>query len=211
MQKHFQILKRNFSRVNFSLKNKITTPNSSNLIDLNPPKGARDFYPSDMIFRNYLFDQFKHISARYGYEEYDSSVLEHEDLYTVKSGSEIGEQLFNFEDKGGRKVTLRPEMTPSLARMIVSKYVKSSTENSNNAAAGIYPLKWFSIPQCWRYEKTSRGRRREHYQWNVDLWGVEGVEAEAEVLSMLISVFKRFGLTSKDVGIKVFKRIFIFI
>ena len=104
-----------------------------------------------MIFKNFLFNKWSKIARSYGYEEYDTSILENESLYTIKSGDEIGEQLFNFVDKGNRNVTLRPEMTPSLARMVLAKHM-------NNQLA--LPIKWYSIPQCWRYEKTTRGRRR---------------------------------------------------
>ena len=104
-----------------------------------------------MIFRNWLFNKWRTIAKCYGFEEYDTPILENESLYTIKSGDEICEQLYNFVDKGNRKVSLRPEMTPSLARLVISKH---SSMNST------YPLKWYSIPQCWRYEKTSRGRNR---------------------------------------------------
>lgn len=103
------------------------------------------------MFKNYLFNKWRTIAKSYGYEEYDTSVLENESLYTIKSGDEIGEQLFNFVDKANRRVTLRPEMTPSLARMIISKHASNQLT---------LPIKWYSLPQCWRYEKTTRGRRR---------------------------------------------------
>ena len=104
-----------------------------------------------MIFRNWLFNKWKIIAKSYGYEEYDTPILEYESLYIRKSGEEIIEQLFNFEDKGNRKVSLRPEMTPSIARMILAK---------KSVLSSMFPLRWYSIPQCWRYEKTARGRRR---------------------------------------------------
>ena len=105
------------------------------------------------------------------------------------------QQLYNCVDKGGRDVALRPEMTPCLARMVMAK------------RGGLnFPLKWFSIPQCWRYERMTRGRRREHYQWNMDVWGVDGVEVEAELISAMVNFFRRVGLTSEDVGIKVNSR-----
>jgi histidyl-tRNA synthetase len=119
-------------------------------------------------------------------------VLESEALYVRKAGEEVTEQLYNFFDKGGRAVALRPEMTPSLARMVMAK---------RNTLA--LPLKWFSSPQCWRYERMTRGRRREHYQWNLDVWGVAGPEAEAELLAAAVAFFRRVGLTAADVGIKV--------
>ena len=136
------------------------------------------------------------IGARsHGFEEYDAPVLESEELYTRKAGEEIVGQLYNFEDKGGRAVALRPEMTPSLARMVMAR-----------AGALALPIKWYSIPQCWRYERTQRGRGREHYQWNVDIWGMNGVEADAELLSVLIQFFDSVGLTSEDLVIRISSR-----
>lgn len=167
-------------------------------LDTNPPKGTRDFYPEDMRLRTWLFDQWRAVSKTYGFSEYDAPVLESEDLYTRKAGEEVTQQLYNFVDKGDRPVALRPEMTPSLARMVMAK------------KGGLtLPLKWYSIPQCWRYERMTRGRRREHFQWNMDVWGVAGVEAEAELLSAMVSFFQNVGLTSDDVGIKVNSRLVI--
>ena len=139
-------------------------------LNTNPPKGTRDFYPEDMRLRTWLFDSWRNVARTYGFSEYDAPVLESEALYVRKAGEEVTEQLYNFIDKGNRTVALRPEMTPSLARMVLAK------------GGGLpLPLKWFSIPQCWRYERMTRGRRREHYQWNMDIWGVAGEEAEAEL------------------------------
>ena len=167
-------------------------------LDTNPPKGTRDFYPQDMRLRTWLFDQWRSVAQLYGFSEYDAPVLESESLYTRKAGEEVTEQLYNFVDKGDRNVALRPEMTPSLARMVMAK------------KGGLnLPLKWFSIPQCWRYERMTRGRRREHFQWNMDIWGVSGVEVEAELLSAMVEFFERVGLTSDDVGIKVNSRLVI--
>ena len=167
-------------------------------LDTNPPKGTRDFYPEDMRLRNWLFDQWRDVAKTYGFSEYDAPVLESEALFTRKAGEEVTQQLYNFVDKGDRNVALRPEMTPSLARMVMAK------------KGGIpLPLKWFSIPQCWRYERMTRGRRREHYQWNMDIWGVAGEEADAELLSAMVTFFKSVGLTSDDVGIKVNSRLVI--
>ena len=112
-----------------------------------------------------------------------------------KQGEEITQQLFNFEDKGGRKVSLRPEMTPSLARMVMAQ-----------AKTLPLPLKWYSIPQCWRYERTQRGRGREHYQWNVDIWGTENISADAELISVMVHFFKSVGLNSNDLVIKISSR-----
>ena len=164
-------------------------------LDLQPPRGTRDFYPEEMRVRNWLFGHWRQVAREHGFEEYDAPVLESEALYVRKAGEEVTEQLYNFEDKGGRRVALRPEMTPSLARMVMAK---------RNGL--VLPVKWFSFPQCWRYERMTRGRRREHYQWNMDVWGVPGVEAEAELLSAITTFFDRVGLTAKDVGIKVNSR-----
>ncbi len=158
-------------------------------------RGTRDFYPEDMRLRNWLFQKFHHAALSHGFEEYDAPMLEMEELYTRKSGEEITQQLYNFEDKGGRRISLRPEMTPSLARMVMAR-----------SGALPLPLKWYSIPQCWRYERTQRGRGREHYQWNVDIWGAEGVEADAELISVLVHFFRSVGLTSEDLVIRVSSR-----
>ena len=145
--------------------------------------------------RSWLFDKFHAASKAHGFEEYDSPILEYEELYTRKQGEEITQQLFNFEDKGGRKVSLRPEMTPSLARMVMAQ-----------AKTLPLPLKWYSIPQCWRYERTQRGRGREHYQWNVDIWGTENISADAELISVMVHFFKSVGLNSNDLVIKISSR-----
>ena len=158
-------------------------------------RGTRDFYPEDMRVRNWLFDNFQSAARSHGFEEYDAPLLEHEELYTRKQGEEITQQLYGFEDKGGRRVSLRPEMTPSLARMVMAR-----------AGALPTPIKWFSIPQCWRYERTQRGRGREHYQWNVDVWGAEGTEADAELISVLATFFRSVGLGPEDLVIRVSSR-----
>eukprot|EP00752_Nemacystus_decipiens_P014338 g12757.t1 len=168
---------------------------ASEKLDLKPPKGTRDVFPEDMRLRNWLFGHWRDVASSFGFEEYDAPVLESESLYTRKSGEEVTQQLYCFEDKGGRRVSLRPEMTPSLARMVMAKR-KSLT----------LPVKWFSLPQCWRYERMTRGRRREHYQWNMDIWGVTGVAAEAELLGAMAAFFERVGLGPEDVGIKVNSR-----
>src|SRR6056297_2808850 len=123
-------------------------------LDLNPPRGTRDFYPEDMRTRSWLFELWRQVARDHAFEEYDAPVLESEDLFVRKAGEEVTEQLYNFEDKGGRRVALRPEMTPSLARLALQK------------GKGLaLPAKWYAIGQCWRYERATRGRRREHYQW----------------------------------------------
>eukprot|EP00899_Mesostigma_viride_P002862 jgi/Mesvir1/12577/Mv10327-RA.1 len=164
-------------------------------LDLNPPRGTRDFYPEDMRLRNWLFGHFREVSRLFGFDEFDAPVLESEELYTRKAGEEITQQLYNFEDKGGRAMSLRPEITPSLARMVLQK-----------GKGQPMPVKWFVIGQCWRYERMTRGRRREHYQWNMDIVGVPDISAEAELLAAITTFFQRVGLTSADVGIKVNNR-----
>lgn len=127
-----------------------------------------------------MFEEWRSVAERFGFQEYDAPVLESESLYVRKAGDEVCTQLYNFTDKGNRDVSLRPEMTPSLARMVLAR---------QNGL--MFPLKWFSIPQCWRYERMSKGRRREHYQWNMDVWGVASVGAEAELLSATVAFFKQ--------------------
>jgi histidyl-tRNA synthetase len=158
-------------------------------------RGTRDFYPEEMRLRNWLCDNFDDAALLHGFEEYDAPVLEHEELYTRKQGEEITQQLYNFQDKGDRKVALRPEMTPSLARMVMSR-----------AGALPMPIKWYSIPQCWRYERTQRGRGREHYQWNVDIWGTNEISADAELISVLVTFFEGVGLTEEDLVIRMSSR-----
>lgn len=164
-------------------------------MEFTPPKGMRDFYPEDVLCRNWLFSLWRASSKKFGFTEYDGPILETEELIARKSGEEILDQLYNFTDKGGRKVVLRPEMTPTLARMILAK--------GNSLPL---PLKWFSIPQCFRYERMQKGRKREHYQWNLDIVGIEAVTAEAEIIACICDFFKSVGLTGHDVEIKIGSR-----
>ena len=157
------------------------------MIALQPVKGTRDFFPEEMRLRNWLFEIWRRTSVQAGFEEYDTCVLEHEDLYIRKAGDEISKQLFSFEDKSGRRLSLRPEMTPSLARLIL-QHNKSLS----------FPIKWFSMPQCFRYERMTKGRRREHFQWNADIIGQPHILAEAEILMLLISACESMGLTKKE-------------
>jgi histidyl-tRNA synthetase len=159
-------------------------------IQLQPVKGTRDFYPDDMRLRNWLFGIWRDTARSFGFEEYDACVLEHEELYIRKAGDEITEQLYNFEDKSGRRLSLRPEMTPSLARLILQR---------KNALT--FPLKWFAIPQCFRYERMTRGRKREHFQWNMDVVGQPDLVAEVEVLSALLMSMQKMGLTEQHIRI----------
>lgn len=131
----------------------------------------------------------------FAFEEVDFPVLESEALFIRKAGEEIRDQLYCFEDRGNRRVALRPELTPSLARLVIQKGKSLSL-----------PLKWFAVGQCWRYERMTRGRRREHYQWNMDIIGVPDVTAEAELISSIVTFFKRIGITASDVGFKVSSR-----
>ncbi len=160
-----------------------------------PPRGTRDFYPEQMRIHNELFSSWRAKALCYGFEEYDSSVLEHEEIYILKSGPEIVGQLFNFTDKGDRRVALRPEMTPTFARMIAAK-----------GGSLPKPLKWFSIVQCFRYERMAKGRKREHYQWNLDIVGVSDVTAEAELLAVVLDLLEQWGLSSKDIVVRISHR-----
>ncbi len=154
--------------------------------------GFRDFYPADLAIRTHITDAWRTVARRYGFEEYDGPPLEPLELYTEKSGQEIVAQLYNFEDKGGRAVALRPEMTPTFARMVGAR------------AAGLKkPIRWFSIPQLFRYERTQRGRLREHFQWNVDIVGEDDVSADAEVLAVAIDALRLLGLTANDIVARV--------
>ena len=155
---------------------------------MRPLKGFRDFYPEEMSARSYLFGVFRRVARRFGFEEYDGPPLESLELYTKKSGDEIVAQLYHFEDKGGRDVALRPEMTPTLARMMAER-----------AASLPKPIKWFSIPQLFRYERNQRGRLREHFQLNVDIVGAPEVEADVELLSVGLQIQLELGLTREDV------------
>lgn len=170
-------------------------------INLEPPSGTRDFFPAEMRMQNYMYGKFKETARRYGFQMYDAPVLEHEELFKRKAGEEIVDQMYNFTDKDGNAVTLRPEMTPSLARMVLSLMRAETGE-----MAALLPLKWFSIPQCWRFETCQRGRKREHYQWNMDIVGVSTVHAEVELLSAICTFFELVGISSEDVGIKVNSR-----
>ena len=154
--------------------------------------GFRDFYPPEFSIRSHITNAWREVARRYGFEEYDGPPLEPLELYTEKSGQEIVGQLYNFVDKGDRAVALRPEMTPTFARMVGAR------------AAGLKkPIRWFSIPQLFRYERTQRGRLREHFQWNVDIVGEEDVSADAEVLAVAVDALRLLGLTAEDIVARV--------
>jgi len=157
--------------------------------------GFRDFYPEQLATRNYLMSVWREVARRYGFVEYDGPPLEPLDLYTKKSGDEIVGQLYTFIDKGGRAVALRPEMTPTLARMVAAK-----------ANAMRKPIRWFSVPQLFRYERQQKGRLREHFQLNVDIMGEASVAADAELLAVAIDVMRALGLTAQDVRARVSDR-----
>jgi len=157
--------------------------------------GFREFYPDDLALRNHIFATWRAVALRYGFEEYDGPPLEPLELYTTKSGAEIVQQLYAFEDKGGRQVALRPEMTPTLARMVAAR------------ANGLRkPIRWFSMPQLFRYERQQRGRLREHFQLNCDLIGEPGPLGDTEIIALAIDVMRALGLTSRDVRVRLSDR-----
>lgn len=157
--------------------------------------GFRDFYPDDLAVRSHIMRTWREVARRYGFQEYDGPPLEPLDLYVEKSGPEIVQQLYNFTDKGGRDVAMRPEMTPTLARMAGAR------------AGGMRkPIKWFAIPQLFRYERQQRGRLREHFQLNLDILGEEDVAADAELLAAAIDMLRAFGLTADDFVARVSDR-----
>src|SRR5687767_15433449 len=157
--------------------------------------GFRDFYPKELAERDHIFRAWHDVARRFSFEQYDGPPLESLDLYTKKSGDEIVGQLYNFTDKGGREVALRPEMTPTFARMV------SARANSLRK-----PVKWFSLPQLFRYERQQKGRLREHFQLNVDIVGESDVAADAELLAVAIDVMRTVGLTARDVRARVSDR-----
>lgn len=157
--------------------------------------GFREFYPEEMALRRHVVEVWRSVAERYGFVEYDGPPLEPLELYTRKSGQEIVDQLYAFTDKGGRDVALRPEMTPTFARMV-----------SARAKALPKPVKWYSIPQLFRYERPQRGRLREHFQLNLDIVGEEGVLADAELIAAGLDVLRAFGLEAEDVEARVSDR-----
>jgi histidyl-tRNA synthetase len=157
--------------------------------------GFRDFLPEDCAKRNYVFARWRVVARRYGFVEWEGPPLEPTELYKKKSGDEIVEQLFNFTDKGEREVALRPELTPTLAR-VVALHEREFKK----------PLKWFSIGQFFRYEKQQRGRLREHYQLNCDIIGEASVGAEAELIALLVDLLREFGFTEEDFVVRVSSR-----
>ncbi|HSM18687.1 MAG TPA: histidine--tRNA ligase [Gemmatimonadales bacterium] len=157
--------------------------------------GFRDFYPDAMALRSHIFATWRRVAASYGFEEFDGPPLEPLDLFTAKSGQEIVDQLYAFEDKGGRTVALRPEMTPTLARMVGAR---------GNALKK--PIRWFAISQLFRYERQQRGRLREHFQLNCDILGEAGPVADAEIIALALDAMRAFGLTPADVRARISDR-----
>jgi len=167
-----------------------------NKLSTTPYKGTTDTYPEDMLTNNYIFDTWKSVAQRFGFEEYDTPLIEETALYIAKSGDEIAStQLYNFVDKGGREIAIRPEMTPSLARMIAAK--------KNDLTL---PLKWFNIGKYYRYEKPQRGRRREFIQLNIDILGIPTLEAELEIFQYILAVMEEFKAPKETYEIRVNSR-----
>jgi histidyl-tRNA synthetase len=162
---------------------------------IRPLNGFREFYPAAFAERAHIFAVWRRVASRYGFVEYDGPPLEPLELYTKKSGAEIVDQLYTFVDKGGRDVAMRPEMTPTVARMVAAQ-----------ANALRKPVRWFSIPQLFRYERPGRGRLREHFQLNADIFGDGGTSADAEILALVIDMLREFGLTRDDVRVRVSDR-----
>ena len=175
------------------------TQSKPKVTKIQPVQGTRDFYPDKMRWRNWLFNACRQVSQLYGYEEYDGPFLEYLDLYAAKSGEElVNEQTYIFESRGGEKLAIRPEMTPTLARMVAAR------QNELRK-----PIRWFTIPNVWRYERPQRGRKREFYQYNIDLLGVESVEADAEVLAVVVDIMRALGLEKGEFVIRINNRYYL--
>ena len=156
-------------------------------------KGTRDFYPKEMAMRNWLYQSMREVSSSFGYQEYEGPLIETIDLYAAKSGEElVKEQSFVFNDRGGDQLTLRPELTPTLARMV-----------AQSQGELVFPLRWWSFGPFWRYERPQKGRTREFFQWNIDLLGPNSPEADAELVAILAMFFKKVGLSSNEAVILV--------
>jgi histidyl-tRNA synthetase len=160
-----------------------------------PVKGTRDFYPPEMARHNWIIDGWKQASLRSGFEEYDGPIFEHLTMYQVKSGQEIVEQLFSLQDRGGRELAIRPEITPTLARMVNQKI---------NALPR--PIKWFAVPRLCRAERPQKGRLREFFQWNIDIIGEDSGQADAEIIFTTLDYLRTVGLTSRDIQAKISSR-----
>jgi histidyl-tRNA synthetase len=160
-----------------------------------PVKGTRDFYPSEMARRNWIVDGWKRVSVRNGFEEYDGPIFEYLKMFQVKSGDEIVEQLFSLQDRGGRDLAIRPEITPTLARMV-----------NQQINALPRPIKWFSVPRLCRAERPQKGRLREFFQWNIDIIGVDSPEVDAEIIFTALDYLRMAGLTSADIRARISSR-----
>ncbi|MDO5575731.1 MAG: histidine--tRNA ligase [Fibrobacter sp.] len=159
------------------------------------PKGTRDFYPEEMAFQQFIFSSWKKTCENYGFEQYEAPMFEHLEIYTQKSGEEIEKQLYTFKDKGDRQLALRPELTPSLARMVASKGPSLKR-----------PVKWYSIPRLFRYEKMQKGRLREFFQLNMDILGIAEITADAELIAAVIQMMIDLGFTSNDFKVRISSR-----
>src|SRR5438270_6175050 len=164
---------------------------------MQPLPGFRDFLPRECAVRNYIFAKWREVARRYGFVEWDGPVLEATELYRKKSGDEIVGQLFNFTDKGEREVALRPELTPTLARVVAAHEREFKK-----------PIKWFSIGQFFRYEKQQRGRLREHFQLNCDIVGESSISADIELVALAIDLLRGFGFTENDFVVRISDREF---
>ncbi len=163
---------------------------------IQPVKGTRDFYPEQMRFRKWLFGKMRAVSEKFGFEEYDGPVIEPIELYLGKSGEElVNKQTFQIKDKSGKTVVLRPELTPTLARMVAKARGQLT-----------FPIKWFSIGQAYRYEQPQKGREREFFQWEANILGTQAPEADSEVIALAISLLQELGLTSKEIVVKINSR-----
>jgi histidyl-tRNA synthetase len=158
-------------------------------------KGTRDFYPPEMAVRNWIIDGWKRVSRRNGFEEYDGPIFERLEMYQIKSGDEIADQLFSFQDRGGRNLAIRPEITPTLARM-VNQQINSLPR----------PIKWFSVPRLCRAERPQKGRLREFFQWNIDIIGEDNVRADADIIFTTVDYLRYAGLTEEDIIVKISSR-----
>lgn len=168
-------------------------PKKKQPLSTDPYKGVRDMYPEDMFIEDYIFETMQDVVEHFGYEKYSASILEPSELYESKTSDEIvNEQTYTFEDRGGRRVTLRPEMTPTVARMVAARRRELA-----------YPLRWYSIPNVFRYERPQRGRLREHWQLNCDLFGVSHVEADVEIILLAYELMRAFGAEEKDFEIRL--------
>ncbi|MEK7169670.1 MAG: histidine--tRNA ligase, partial [Patescibacteria group bacterium] len=171
-------------------------PEPKKRLSTEPYKGVRDFYPEDFAIQTYVWDVCRKAVASFGFEEYNASLLEPSELYKSKTSEEIvNEQTYTFTDRGEREVTLRPEMTPTVARMVAAR-----------RKTLYFPVRWYSIGNMFRYERPQKGRLREHYQLNVDIFGIAGVEAEAEVIQVAYEIMRTFGMDDKSFEIRINSR-----